>query len=153
MCSTLNIRPENNLQSVALINLIEFNFPFLVLGVSELHMLTYVKQYANLYLEPRALQMFLITKKSLPRPWETWTTVISGLTPFSSSCLDAAFSCCAPLWLGCPIPAPNYIVWFLSEVPRNLHTTFSTLALQNLGSFPLLCCCSFSLSPSSPHPA
>lgn len=51
------------MQSVALINLIEFNFPFLVLGVSELHMLTYVKQYANLYLEPRALQMFLITKK------------------------------------------------------------------------------------------
>lgn len=63
MCSTLNIRSENNLQSVALINLIEFNLPFLVLGVSELHMLTYVKQYANLYLEPRALQMFLITKK------------------------------------------------------------------------------------------
>lgn len=57
------------MQSVALINLIEFNFPFLVLGVSELHMLTYAKQYANLYLEPRDLQMLGSTRKGYVKPF------------------------------------------------------------------------------------
>ena len=101
MCSTLNIRSENNLQSVALINLIEFNFPFLVLGVSELHMLTYVKQYANLYLEPRALQMFLITKKkkSYAEALGKHTTAVSGLTLLSSNGLAVSPVTWSPLFL------------------------------------------------------
>lgn len=101
MCSTLNIRSENNLQSVALINLIEFNFPFLVLGVSELHMLTYVKQYANLYLEPRALQMFLITKKkkSYAEAPGKHTTAVSGLTLLSSNGLAVSPVTWSPLFL------------------------------------------------------
>ena len=101
MCSTLNIRSENNLQSVALINLIEFNFPFSVLGVSELHMLTYVKQYANLYLEPRALQMFLITKKkkSYAEAPGKHTTAVSGLTLLSSNGLAVSPVTWSPLFL------------------------------------------------------
>ena len=102
MCSTLNIRSENNLQSVALINLIEFNFPFLVLGVSELHMLTYVKQYANLYLEPRALQMFLITKKKKKSYAEApgkHTTAVSGLILLSSNGLALSPVTWSPLFL------------------------------------------------------
>ena len=89
------------MQSVALINLIEFNFPFLVLGVSELHMLTYVKQYANLYLEPRALQMFLITKKkkSYAEGPGKHTTAVSGLTLLSSNGLAASPVTWSPLFL------------------------------------------------------
>lgn len=109
MCSTLNIRSENNLQSVALINLIEFNLPFLVLGVSELHMLTYVKQYANLYLEPRALQMFLITKKKKKKKRAMLRPQGSTHCSFWPDTPLVQWPCCVTSDLVTLVPAPNCI--------------------------------------------
>lgn len=110
-------------------------------------MLTYVKQYANLYLEPRALQMLLITKnknkiKGYAEASGKHTTAVSGLTLLSSNSLAGH------QWLGHPCSCPRLYSWVPPGVPRNLNMVFSTLIPQNLGSFPLLSCFSFSLSPS-----
>lgn len=78
-----------------------------MLGVSELHMLTYVKQYANLYLKPRALQMFLITKKALRRPSETQTTAVFGLTPPSLPAARTQYPFAVPPVAWSPLSLPQ----------------------------------------------
>ena len=66
-------------------------------------MLTYVKQYANLYLEPRALQMFLITKKKKKKSYAEapgkHTTAVSGLILLSSNGLALSPVTWSPLFL------------------------------------------------------